>query len=433
MGVDPRTVARMREHRFFRDEQFEFAMRLALGSAYHRAAEVGECLATAARIRERDFEGWFREWSRTAERVEGVARDCEARCHTVSAREAYLRASTYFFTASLFLDATNRPQRLVPTWERHRACWDRAAALFDPPFEPVLIRYEGTTLPGYYMSPDSTGRPRPVLLMNNGSDEPISDMYVFGGAGALARGYGVLAYDGPGQGAALYRQGLSLRSDWERVVTPVVDYALSRDDVDPERIAIYGASMGGYMVARAVAFEHRIAAAITDPGVWDVATPTDSPLSRLVRRSAQRGWRVPIDAIAAGLAARGPRRLRHTLRFGMRPYNTGSLVKTLTLLREYNLDGIAGRISCPLLVLDPEGEQFWPGEARRLLDAAGGPTTIAQFSADEGGSLHMQPLARGLSDQRILDWLDETLAGAGQAAAPHGATVGTSHLGDAPS
>jgi hypothetical protein len=309
---------------------------------------------------------------------------------------------------------------------------DRAAALFDPPFEPVSIPYEGTTLPGYYMSPDGTGRPRPLLLMNNGSDGSISDMYVFGGAGALARGYSVLAYDGPGQGAALYRQGLSLRPDWEHVVTPVVDYALSRDDVDPERIAIYGASMGGYMVARAVAFEHRVAAAITDPGVWDVATPSDSPVSRLVRRLGQRGWRAPIDAIAAALLARGPRRLRHTLRFGMRPYGTRSLVAMLMLLREYNLDGIAGGIRCPLLVLDPEGEQFWPGEARRLVDSAGGPTAIAHFRADEGGALHMQPLARGLSDQRILDWLDETLGAAGQATVPDGATAAMPHSGHAP-
>jgi len=428
-----RKVAGMPERRFFRDEQFEFAMRLALGSTYHRVAEVGECLATAARISERDYEGWFREWSRTAERVEGVARDCEARGHPVSAREAYLRASTCFFTASIFLDATDRPQQLVPTWERHRACWDRAAALFDPPFEPVLIPYEGTTLPGYWMSPDSTGRSRPLLLMNNGSDGPISDMYVFGGAGGLARGYSVLAYDGPGQGAALYRQGLNLRPDWERVVTPVVDYALSRDDVDAERIALYGASMGGYMVARAAAFEPRIAAVITDPGVWDVAAPSDSPLSRLVRRSTRRFWRAPIDAVAAGLAARGPRRLRHTLRFGMRPYGTGSLVEMLTLLREYNLDGIAGRISCPLLVLDPEGEQFWPGEAQRVRDSAGGPTALVHFSADEGGALHMQPLARGLSDQRILDWLDKTFARTGDAAPPEdGATVGTPPGGGAP-
>jgi hypothetical protein len=423
----PVKICHMREHRFFRDEQFEFAMRLALGSAYHQAAEVGECLATAARIRERDFEGWCREWSRTAERVEGVARDCEARGHALSARGAYLRASTYFFTASVFVDATDQPQQLVPTWERHRACWDRAAALHDPPFEPVAIPYEETTLPGYWMCPDSTSRPRPLLLMNNGSDGPISDMYVFGGAGALARGYNVLAYDGPGQGAALYRQGLSLRPDWERVVTPVVDYALSRDDVDPGRIAIYGASMGGYMVARAAAFERRIAAAITDPGVWDVATPSDSPVSRFVRRSTQRGVRAPIDMIAAALAARGPRPLRHTLRFGVRPYGTRSLVEMLTLLGEYNLDGIAGRISCPLLVLDPEGEQFWPGEAQRLSDSAAGPTAIAHFSADEGGALHMQPLARGLSDQRILDWLDETFAGAGQAAARHAAAIGTPH------
>ena len=200
----------MGEHRFLRDEQFEFAMRLALGSAYHRAAEVGECLATARRIRERDFEG-------SVSRVESHRRAGGARCAGLRGARppcqrarGILRASTYFFTASLFLDATNRPRQLVPTWERHRTCWDRAAALADPPFEPVAIPYEETTLPGYYMSPDSTGRSRPVLLMNNGSDGPISDMYVFGGAGALARGYGVLAYDGPGQGAALYRQGLSL-------------------------------------------------------------------------------------------------------------------------------------------------------------------------------------------------------------------------------
>lgn len=195
----------------------------------------------------------------------------------------------------------------MPTWERHRACWDRAAALFDPPFEPVLIPYEETTLPGYYMSPGSTGRPRPVLLMNNGSDGPISDMYVFGGAGALARGYGVLAYDGPGQGAALYRQGLSLRPDWERVVTPVVDYALSRDDVDPERIAIYGASMGGYMVARAAAFEHRIAAAITDPGVWASRRPRTHPSrgSSADRRSAAGTLRSTRSRLSLPRAGRG--------------------------------------------------------------------------------------------------------------------------------
>jgi hypothetical protein len=47
-------------------------------------------------------------------------------------------------------------------------------------------------------------------------------------------------------------------------------YRLSREGVDPKRIAIQGIQ-GGYWVPRAVAFEKRIAAAIADPGVIDVS------------------------------------------------------------------------------------------------------------------------------------------------------------------
>jgi hypothetical protein len=65
------------------------------------------------------------------------------------------------------------------------------------------------------------------------------------GAAALARGYNVLTFDGPGQGAALLQQGLVLRPDWEAVITPVVEYLLTRADVDPARIALIGLSLGG--------------------------------------------------------------------------------------------------------------------------------------------------------------------------------------------
>jgi len=38
-------------------------------------------------------------------------------------------------------------------------------------------------------------------------------MYFRGGAAALERGYNALAFDGPGQGAALHLQGLYFRHD----------------------------------------------------------------------------------------------------------------------------------------------------------------------------------------------------------------------------
>ena len=50
----------------------------------------------------------------------------------------------------------------------------------------------------------------------------------------------------------------------------VVDYVLSRPEVDPKRIALIGASFGGYFAPRAAAFEKRLAAVIALPLFSDI-------------------------------------------------------------------------------------------------------------------------------------------------------------------
>jgi hypothetical protein len=50
----------------------------------------------------------------------------------------------------------------------------------------------------------------------------------------------VLAFDGPGQGGAVHREHLVFRPDWENVVGPVLDYALTMPGVDGTRIALWG-------------------------------------------------------------------------------------------------------------------------------------------------------------------------------------------------
>ena len=47
---------------------------------------------------------------------------------------------------------------------------------------------------------------------------------------------------------------------------------VARPDVEPRPIAVIGVSQAGYWVPRALAFEHRFAAAVADPGVVDVST-----------------------------------------------------------------------------------------------------------------------------------------------------------------
>jgi len=76
-------------------------------------------------------------------------------------------------------------------------------------------------------------------------------MWGAGIAAALERDYAALTFDGPGQNAMLWLHNIPFRHDWEKVITPIVDYLLERPDVDPHRIALSGISQGGYWVPRA--------------------------------------------------------------------------------------------------------------------------------------------------------------------------------------
>ena len=348
------------------------------------------------------------EWTSAARRASEIAAAAEDAGHRLSARDAWLRAATYFSTASYQLSGSKQKDQFEPLWEEHRACWDRAAAMFDPPVEHVSIPYEDTTLEGYFFKVDDSGAKRPLVILNNGSDAPVSAMWQQGGAAGIARGYNCLTFDGPGQNSALIRQRLYFRPDWEAVITPVVDYALSRPEVDPERIAVLGMSQAGYWVPRAVAFEHRIAAAVADPGVIDVGTTWRDKLPKSMLSELERGEKQKFDKNIAR-AEHFVKGMRAQLEFRMRPFGMSSPYDVYKALETYRLDGLAEQIRCPMLVCDPDNEQFWPGQARKLYEALPGPKQIVRFTSEEGSDAHCEPRSPGIRDQRVFDWLDATL------------------------
>jgi hypothetical protein len=396
---------------FFKDDDFEFMTEIALGASAYRAAEAGEVLATVARIKSGDYASWVREWEATADRVRAAAEASESAGHRVSAAEAHLRASTYYFNAAFFVMGTDGGDRLPELWRAHRDCFEQAAALFDPPFERVSIPYEGRELEGWLFpaAAAADGGPRPLAILNNGSDGTVTDMWVQGAAAATARGYHALTFDGPGQGQALFEQGLHFRPDWEAVVTPVVDYALSRDDVDPERVALLGVSQAGYWVPRAAAFEHRIAAAVADPGVVDVSEAMTDQLPGSMRKLLEEGKQEKFDS-QVHLVERFSKSLRYTMKFRSLPYGTSSPYEMFKVAQEYRLDDeLASQIRCPLLITDPENEHFWPGHSQRLAELVGERATLMPFTAAEGADGHCEPRAPVLRAQRIFDWLDEQL------------------------
>ncbi len=398
--------------RIFKDEDFEFSTQILLGSTSFGAAEVGEVLATVAAIGDGDFEGWCEAWTATATRIEEEAGAAEKAGHRATAFARHLRASNYWFAVAFFVLGTKdgTVEDYHRLWRRHRDCFERAAALASPPWERVGIPYEDTELEGWLFRGRPAGERAPLLVLNNGSDGTVTDMWVQGAAAAVARGYNCLAFDGPGQGQALHEQSLYFRADWEAVVTPVVDWALARPDVDPERIALLGISQGGYWVPRALAFEHRIAAGIADPGVVDVGAAMLDHASKSLRKQLEKGEKKKFDS-EIRLGERFSKSVRFTMKFRSYPYGTDSAFEMFKAGSEMKLDEeTVGQIRCPVLVADPENEQFWPGQPARLARWLGERATLVPFTAAEGGDGHCEPKAPGLRAERFLDWLDETLA-----------------------
>jgi len=253
---------------FPHDDQFWFETQRAFGATEYGGSLFGEVLTAASQIAEGDYESWYASWNAMADRVAAAGANQRDRRHMISARDSFLRAMTYYQASEFFLHGNPQDPRIARAYKLSTECYRKAAAAFDPVIEPVEIPYEGTTLPGYFHASGKPGR-RPTIIMHSGFDGSAEEMHVQGARAAVDRGYNALVFDGPGQYGTLHRQGLALRPDWENVVTPVVDFALTRPEVDPKRIALMGISLGGYLAPRAAAFEKRIAAVIANDGLYD--------------------------------------------------------------------------------------------------------------------------------------------------------------------
>lgn len=394
---------------FYRSPDFDYEVRCLLGAASHGSADVGEVLATIDGVADGDHEHWFQAWRDTGSRVRALADDQAAAGRRVSASLAYLRAATYFGVAVNAVSGLDSDDDLVPTFRLQRTSWEGFVDTTDRVVERVEIPYERTVMPGWFFRPSADSSARPTLVLVNGSDGATSGLWSAGAAGALARGYNALIFDGPGQQSMLFERGIGFRPDWEAVLTPVVDLLVTRPDVDAGRLALYGISQGGFWIARALAFEHRFAAAIADPGVVDVAASWDgnipSGLMKLFRATKKDAFD---RDMALGMKF-SPATAR-TWKFRSRPYATDGYFDTLTEVHRYTLtDAEAALIRTPLLITEPEDEQFWPGQSERLADAAGGPTELSRFTAAEGANAHCQPMARQLTDARMFGWLDTAM------------------------
>jgi hypothetical protein len=159
----------------------------------------------------------------------------------------------------------------------------------------------------------------------------------------------------------------------------------------------------------AVAFERRLVAAVADPGVVDVSAGWTVHLPEVLLDLLDSGQKDAFNAaMVQAQASAGPAAAR-TLAFRSRPYGVTDPFDLFTEVRKYQVRDVAGQITTPLLILDPAGEQFFPGQPRQLYDLLPGEKASIGFTQAQGANFHCQPTGRQLTHTQMLDWLADHL------------------------
>jgi 2,6-dihydroxypseudooxynicotine hydrolase len=314
------------------------------------------------------WDDWCREWGRTARHYEQVAGRAEQAGQAVTAGEAWRRAALCWHWGKFVF--TDHPDEQRAAHERAVECFGRGAATLSPPALPARVPYAGTMLAAYLRVPPEKPRP-PVVIMIPGLDSVKEELQATAEY-LLGRGLAVIAIDGPGQGEAEY--DLPIEPRYERVATAVVDYLQQRHDIAPDRIGVFGVSLGGYYAARSAAYEPRLRAAVAlaGPYRWDLDWDTLPPQTRATFR--QRS--------GAGSEAEAKKR-------------AGALT----------LEHAAGLIRCPLLVAHGGQDRLVPPyHAERLAREA----PAAELMLDPDGTHGLTNHAFE-SRSAMADWLAEHL------------------------
>jgi dienelactone hydrolase len=306
----------------------------------------------ARKVKPYNLHSWYSEWSTTAAKNEELAAGFVAEERNVTAHEFYLRAADFYRRALVYLPDSD--SRMLPTYRKLGETFEKAWSLVPAPFERVKIPYEGHLLEALFFPGRGRAGARLPVVYNYGGADGILLRGEDDGAGQyLRRGMHFIDVDGPGHGGALREKRLYAAADSERVAKAVIDYLVTRADVDPDRIGLHGSSMGGYSGPRCATAEKRIKAVAVWSGAYNLVGDIFD-------------YYPPIQD-----------RLRWLI-------GAKDLPEAREKIKEFTLEGRANRIECPLLVgyshddrvMDPRGalklyESAVNSPDRSMLDGVG--------------------------------------------------------------
>jgi pimeloyl-ACP methyl ester carboxylesterase len=319
------------------------------------------------------WDEWCAGWSRGAEEHLALAHEALQQGRNLSAGESFARAATYFhFGKFLFV---HDPEQAKATHLRAVESLTQALPLLDPVGRREEIAFDGSFIVGILRTPSTTG-PHPTVILIPGLDSTKEEFREVERS-FLDRGLATFSLDGPGQGESEWT--LPIRPDWEIVGAAVIERLFTLSEVDPQRIGVWGVSLGGYYAARLAAADLPIQATIALAGPYDLGAAWEN-LNPLTRRAFE------------------------VRSFSSNPDEARLLAQQLTLA------DVASQIRRPLLAIIGRKDRLFPyTDAQRLVQGAQGPTELLLLEDGNHGCANVVYRHRPYG----ADWMARRLEGSG--------------------
>lgn len=378
-----------------------YAWSSAVMSALNRGGVIGEVDEACRSLREASVRNdnraqveWCESWKKLAERVEGLARAHEEAGQLLSAGRKYLRAGIYYIIAEHML--TNRDPQLVEVYKQGLAAFKKGIQFRKEPVEWVDVPFQGKSMPALFTKAPVKGR-GPCMVHFDGFDVMKELIYQSVAEEYRRRGISLLIVDHPGVGEALRLRNMYGSPDTEVPAAACVDYLETRSDVDPQQIGMAALSLGGYYAPRAAAFEKRFKCCVAWNGYWDWG---HSMAGRLAQEK---------DRLERGETS-GPRFSDRL----MWVFGKETIEEAAAVGKQLTLEGVANKITCPLLIVQGENDRQTPlWQAEKLFAAAvNSPNRkLKVFTLAEGGAEHCQKDNITMAVDYMTDWVAEVLGG----------------------
>jgi dienelactone hydrolase len=370
---------------YFHDNyNWSLAVSLAIGMGGEPSEIDSACrplrgLAATA-VDDASQQAWFDSWTAVAERLEALAArdDCAGRRRSAARKRR--RVAAYHLMAERMM--TDRSPLKLESYRKALAAFRSTTRDAEPAVQFLEVPFDGASMPALFIAGEGAG-PRPCLVFFNGFDVTKEVVYLMGLDGLAARGISLLLCDQPGSGGALRIHGQPTRFDMEAPAGACFEALAARADVDSDRIAIGGISMGGLFAPRAASVDHRFAACVAWGAFHDLI------------------------GVAANLQETGA----HSAPPFQAPWVFGmGMERIRQVAPRFNLDPVIGEMTCPLLILHGESDRQVPvAQARRTYDMATSSSRrdLVVFPAGGWGEEHCQVDDPTLAIDAIGDWLQE--------------------------